>query len=658
MTEPLFNIEEELKKLPASPGVYIMHDKHDEIIYVGKAISLKNRVRQYFQSSRNKTAKIEKMVSRIARFEYIITDSELEALVLECNLIKEYRPKYNTMLKDDKAYPYIKVTVEEPFPRILFSRTMKKDKSRYFGPYTSAGAVKDTIDLIHKLWKIRTCSRNLPKDMGKERPCLNYHIKQCSAPCQGFISEADYRTSVEQAVEFLNGHYGPVLSMLKQKMMDASEEMDFEKAIEYRELLNSVKQVAQKQKITSQSMEDRDIIAMARDDEDAVVQVFFVRDGKLIGREHFHVSASTAEEDGQILGSFIKQFYAGTPFIPREIWTQQEFDEMELVGQWLTKRRGQGVKFVIPKKGQKERLVELAAKNALLVLSQDKEKIKREELRTIGAMNQIGEWLGLSGVRRIEAFDISNISGFESVGSMVVYEDGRPKRNDYRKFRIKTVQGPNDYASMEEVLTRRFEHGLEEKKEYSGETEGKRLGSFTRFPDLIMMDGGRGQVNVALKVLRELGLDIAVCGMVKDDRHRTRGLYFQNVEIPIDRHSEGFKLITRIQDEAHRFAIEYHRSLRSKSQVHSVLDDIEGIGPARRKALMRRFKTPEAVRDASFEELAETEGMNRRAAENVYAFFHGEQAAQKAGDAGAGPAGGMDPRQETGTEQAAAAENP
>ena len=658
MTESLFNIEEELKKLPASPGVYIMHDKHDEIIYVGKAISLKNRVRQYFQSSRNKTAKIEKMVSRIARFEYIITDSELEALVLECNLIKEYRPKYNTMLKDDKAYPYIKVTVEEPFPRILFSRTMKKDKNRYFGPYTSAGAVKDTIDLIHKLWKIRTCSRNLPKDMGKERPCLNYHIKQCSAPCQGFISEADYRTSVEQAVEFLNGHYGPVLSMLKQKMMDASEEMDFEKAIEYRELLNSVKQVAQKQKITSQSMEDRDIIAMARDDEDAVVQVFFVRDGKLIGREHFHVSASTAEEDGQILGSFIKQFYAGTPFIPREIWTQQEFDEMELVGQWLTKRRGQGVKFVIPKKGQKERLVELAAKNALLVLSQDKEKIKREELRTIGAMNQIGEWLGLSGVRRIEAFDISNISGFESVGSMVVYEDGRPKRNDYRKFRIKTVQGPNDYASMEEVLTRRFEHGLEEKKEYSGETEGNRLGSFTRFPDLIMMDGGRGQVNVALKVLRELGLDIAVCGMVKDDRHRTRGLYFQNVEIPIDRHSEGFKLITRIQDEAHRFAIEYHRSLRSKSQVHSVLDDIEGIGPARRKALMRRFKTPEAVRDASFEELAETEGMNRRAAENVYAFFHGEQAAQKAGDAGAGPAGSMDPRQETGTEQAAAAENP
>ena len=626
-----FNIEEELKKLPASPGVYIMHDRHDEIIYVGKAISLKNRVRQYFQESRSKTAKIEKMVSRIARFEYIITDSELEALVLECNLIKEHRPRYNTMLKDDKTYPYIKVTMDEAFPRVLFSRTMKKDKCRYFGPYTSAGAVKDTIDLIHKLWKLRTCTRRLPQDIGKERPCLNYHIKQCQAPCQGYISQEEYGKAVAQTLDFLNGKYEPVLSMLEEKMMQASDEMDFETAIEYRELLNSVKQVAQKQKITSQSMEDRDIIAMARDSEDAVVQVFFVRDGKLIGREHFHVSASTAGDDSQIIGSFIKQFYAGTPFIPREVWVQQEFEEMGLVGQWLTKRRGQNVKFVIPKKGQKERLVELAAKNALLVLSQDKEKIKREELKTIGAMNQVGEWLGLSGVKRNEAFDISNISGFESVGSMVVYEDGRPRRNDYRKFKIKTVQGPNDYASMEEVLTRRFEHGLSEREELMAmETADgdpgnmERFGSFTRFPDLIMMDGGRGQVNVALKVLERLGLSIPVCGMVKDDNHRTRGLYYQNVEIPIDRYSEGFKLITRIQDEAHRFAIEYHRSLRSQGQVRSVLDDIEGIGPARRKALMRRFKSLEAIRDASLEELSSTEGMNRRAAESVYGFFHGE----------------------------------
>lgn len=626
-----FNIEEELKKLPASPGVYIMHDRHDEIIYVGKAISLKNRVRQYFQESRSKTAKIEKMVSRIARFEYIITDSELEALVLECNLIKEHRPRYNTMLKDDKTYPYIKVTMDEAFPRVLFSRTMKKDKCRYFGPYTSAGAVKDTIDLIHKLWKLRTCTRRLPQDIGKERPCLNYHIKQCQAPCQGYISQEEYGKAVAQTLDFLNGKYEPVLSMLEEKMMQASDEMDFETAIEYRELLNSVKQVAQKQKITSQSIEDRDIIAMARDSEDAVVQVFFVRDGKLIGREHFHVSASTAGDDSQIIGSFIKQFYAGTPFIPREVWVQQEFEEMGLVGQWLTKRRGQNVKFVIPKKGQKERLVELAAKNALLVLSQDKEKIKREGLKTIGAMNQVGEWLGLSGVKRIEAFDISNISGFESVGSMVVYEDGRPRRNDYRKFKIKTVQGPNDYASMEEVLTRRFEHGLSEREELMAmETADgdpgnmERFGSFTRFPDLIMMDGGRGQVNVALKVLERLGLSIPVCGMVKDDNHRTRGLYYQNVEIPIDRYSEGFKLITRIQDEAHRFAIEYHRSLRSQGQVRSVLDDIEGIGPARRKALMRRFKSLEAIRDASLEELSSTEGMNRRAAESVYGFFHGE----------------------------------
>ena len=512
-----FNIEEELKKLPGSPGVYIMHDKYDEIIYVGKAISLKNRVRQYFQSSRNKTAKIEKMVSRIARFEYIITDSELEALVLECNLIKEHRPKYNTMLKDDKSYPYIKVTVEEEFPRVLFSRTMKKDKSRYFGPYTSAGAVSDTIDLIHKLWKIRTCTRNLPKDIGKERPCLNYHIKQCNAPCQGYVSKEEYGQSVAQVLEFLNGNHKPVLSMLEKKMMEASEEMEFERAIEYRELIQSVKQIAEKQKITSQSMEDRDIIAMARDQEDAVVQVFFVRDGKIIGREHFHVSVATAEDEKQIIGSFVKQFYAGTPFIPREVWVQQEFREMKLIQEWLTKRRGQGVKFVVPKKGQKNRLVELAAKNAQLVLDQDKEKIKREELRTIGAMNQIGEWLGLEHVRRIEAFDISNISGFESVGSMVVYEDGRPKRNDYRKFKIKTVQGPNDYASMEEVLTRRFEHGLEELRELEESETGNaetKFGSFTRFPDLIMMDGGRGQVNVALKVLEELKLNIPVCGMV------------------------------------------------------------------------------------------------------------------------------------------------
>ncbi len=619
--DSMFDIEEELKKLPAQPGVYIMHDAKDEIIYVGKAISLKNRVRQYFQSSRNKTAKIEQMVSRIARFEYIITDSELEALVLECNLIKEHRPRYNTMLKDDKAYPYIKVTMTEAFPRVLFSRTMKKDKNKYFGPYTSAGAVKDTIDLIHKLYRIRTCSRNLPKDMGKERPCLNYHIKQCDAPCQGYIDKETYEGNVNQALEFLNGRYDGILGMLEQRMTEAAGRMDFEKAIEYRELLNSVKKVAQKQKITSNSMEDRDIIAMAKDETDAVVQVFFVREGKLIGRDHFHVSVATAENNQQILTSFVKQFYSGTPFVPRELWVQTELEDQEIIMKWLEAKKGQRVRLVVPQKGQKERLVELAERNAALVLSQDKEKIKREELRTIGAMNQVGGLIGLEKIRRIEAYDISNTSGLESVGSMIVYEDGKPKRSDYRKFRIRTVKGPNDYASMREVLTRRFRHGLEEAKSLAKTGMDQTLGSFTRFPDLIMMDGGRGQVNIALEVLKELEIAIPVCGMVKDDNHRTRGLYYNNVEVPVDKHSEGFRLITRIQDEAHRFAIEYHRSLRGKGQVKSILDDIPGIGPSRRKALMRQFKSLEAIKEAAVEELEAVPGMNHRAAESVFEFF-------------------------------------
>ncbi|WP_302326385.1 excinuclease ABC subunit UvrC [Enterocloster lavalensis] len=626
----MFDLEEELKKLPASPGVYLMHNNRDEIIYVGKAISLKNRVRQYFQSSRNKTAKIEQMVSHIAWFEYILTDSELEALVLECNLIKEHRPRYNTMLKDDKTYPYIKATVGEEFPRLLFSRDMKKDgKSRYFGPYTSAGAVKDTLDLIHKLYRIRTCNRNLPRDTGKERPCLNYHIKQCDAPCQGYISREDYLKSFGQALDFLNGRYAPLIKSLEEKMNQASEDMEFERAIEYRELLNSVKQVAQKQKITSSGREDRDIIAMARDEQDAVVQVFFIREGKLIGRDHFHLQAATAENDGEILDSFIKQFYAGTPFIPRELWLQVPVMDEEVISRWLTERRGQKVKIVVPKKGEKERLVELAARNAALVLSQDKERIKKEELRTIGAMNQVGGLIGLDGVRRIEAFDISNTSGVESVGSMVVYEDGRPKRSDYRKFKIRTVKGPDDYASMREVLTRRFSHGLREVQEHRESGEDLSAGSFTRFPDLIMMDGGRGQVNIALEVLNSLGLSIPVCGMVKDDFHRTRGLYYNNVEVPIDRHSEGFRLITRIQDEAHRFAIEYHRSLRGKGQVKSVLDDIPGIGPARRKALMREFKDIEAIRAAEVEGLAKVPQMNERAARQVYEFFRKPAAAEE-----------------------------
>lgn len=613
----MFLIEEELKKLPGKPGVYIMHGEKDEIIYVGKAVSLKNRVRQYFQSSRNKGAKIEQMVTHITRFEYIVTDSELEALVLECNLIKEHRPKYNTMLKDDKTYPFIKVTVNEPYPRVLFSRTMKKDKAKYFGPYTSSTAVKDVIELVRKIYMVRSCNRNLPRDCGKDRPCLYYHMKQCTAPCQGNVSEEAYKQNIGQVLHFLNGNYKETIDQLTEKMMTASEDMRFEDAAGYRDLINSIRRIGERQKITTYGEEDRDIIAVAMDEsedlreQDAVVQVFFMRGGRLIGRDHFFLRVARGDTKAQVLSSFLKQFYAGTPFIPAEIMMQTEIEDGEIIEDWLTARRKQRVHIRVPKKGTKEKLVELAKENAWMVLSKDRERIKREEGRMIGAVKEIEDWLGLKDIVRMEAYDISNISGFESVGSMVVYEKGKPKRSDYRKFKIKWVQGPNDYASMEEVLTRRFTH--ESKGEYD---------SFSILPDLILMDGGRGQVNIARKVLGELGIDIPVCGMVKDDNHRTRGVYFNNVEIPIDTSGEGFHLVTRIQDEAHRFAIEYHRSLRSKEQVHSVLDDIPGIGGTRRKALMRRFRSVENIRDASVEELSQTESMNVQSAEAVYQFFH------------------------------------
>ena len=613
----MFLIEEELKKLPGKPGVYIMHGENDEIIYVGKAVSLKNRVRQYFQSSRNKGAKIEQMVTHITRFEYIVTDSELEALVLECNLIKEHRPKYNTMLKDDKTYPFIKVTVNEPYPRVLFSRTMKKDKAKYFGPYTSSTAVKDVIELVRKIYMVRSCNRNLPRDCGKDRPCLYYHMKQCTAPCQGNVSEEAYKQNIGQVLHFLNGNFQETIDQLTEKMMAASEDMRFEDAAGYRDLINSIRRIGERQKITTYGEEDRDIIAVAMDEsedlreQDAVVQTFFMRGGRLIGRDHFFLRVARGDTKAQVLSSFLKQFYAGTPFIPAEIMMQTEIEDGEIIEDWLSARRKQRVHIRVPKKGTKEKLVELAKENAWMVLSKDRERIKREEGRTIGAVKEIEDWLGLKDIVRMEAYDISNISGFESVGSMVVYEKGKPKRSDYRKFKIKWVQGPNDYASMEEVLTRRFTH--ESKGEYD---------SFSILPDLILMDGGRGQVNIARKVLGELGIDIPVCGMVKDDNHRTRGVYFNNVEIPIDTSGEGFHLVTRIQDEAHRFAIEYHRSLRSKEQVHSVLDDIPGIGETRRKALMRRFRSIENIRDASVEELSQTESMNVQSAEAVYQFFH------------------------------------
>ena len=619
----MFNVEEELKKLPRKPGVYIMRDDKDVILYVGKAINLHTRVRSYFRENIGRGPAIDQMVSLIARFEYIVTDSELEALVLENNLIKENSPKYNTLLKDDKTYPYIKVTVGEDYPRILFSRTMKKDKSRYFGPYTSAAAVKDTIELLNKLYQLRTCNRVLPRDIGIERPCLNYHIKQCLAPCQGYVSKEEYRQQVAGALEFLNGNYSPILKDLEEKMKKAAEAMEFEDAARYRDLLSSVRQVSQKQKITEGVGEDKDILALYQDETEAVVQVFFVRDGKLIGREHYYMTHVPENNKPAILQDFVKQFYAGTPFIPRELMLQYEIEDAELIEKWLSERKGSRVYLKVPKIGSKEKLVELAAQNAKLVLSQDREKLKREEGRTIGAVKEISDLLQLplTGTARMEAYDISNINGFENVGSMVVYEKGKPKRSDYRKFKIKSVSGPDDYACMREVLTRRFRHGMEESRELEEQEMDQEYGSFTKFPDLILMDGGRGQVNIALSVLEELGIDIPVCGMVKDDNHRTRGLYYHNIELPIDTHSEGFKLITRIQDEAHRFAIEYHRSLRSKTQVRSVLDDIPGVGPARRKALMRHFKSLEEIRQATVEDLMEIPEMNERTAQEIVAFF-------------------------------------
>lgn len=619
----MFNIEEELKKLPGKPGVYIMHDKLDTIIYVGKAISLKNRVRQYFQSSRNLTVKIQHMVSHIDHFEYIITDSELEALVLESNLIKEHSPKYNTMLKDDKSYPFIRITVNEDFPRVQFARRMKKDKCKYFGPYTSSAAVKDAIELLCKLYKIRTCNRVLPKDTCKERPCLNYHIKQCTAPCQGYISKEEYKKSIKKVIDFLNGNYADILNDLTEKMQAASEKMEYEEAMEYRDLIKSVKQVVQHQKITDSDMEDKDVIACDMDGNDAVVQVFFVRQGKMLGREHFHMNVAVGDTRSEIISQFMKQYYGGTPFIPAKILLQVDIEDNEVISKWLSERRGQKVTIYEPQKGTKEKLVELAFKNAAQVLKEDGERIKREHMRTIGAMQEIADLLDMEKIRRVEAYDISNTNGIESVGSMIVFEEGKPKKNDYRKFKIRTVKGPDDYKSMKEVLTRRFERGIQENRDHVGEDGSIVKGSgFNVYPDLIMMDGGRGQVNIALSVLDALHLNIPVCGMVKDDNHRTRGLYFNNVEIPISHNSEGFKLITRVQDEAHRFAIEYHRSLRSKLQVKSVLDDIEGIGPARRKALMKHFMEITAIKNASVDDLMDVEGITEQVAQNIYNFFH------------------------------------
>ena len=605
--EKLFNIEEELKKLPNSPGVYIMHDKHDGILYVGKAINLHNRVRQYFQTGHghNNSRKIAKMVEQIAYFEYIVTASEMEALVLECNLIKEHRPKYNTLMTDDKGYPYIKITVEEDYPRLIYSHSMKRDKSKYFGPFTNGKAVRDMIDLLNKLYQLRTCSKRLPKEMGKDRPCLYYQIGQCKAPCNGYISREDYRANIDKAISFLNGNHKEVLSALTLEMKKLAEEMEFEKAAEKRDLIESVKHIVEKQQISKTSSEDRDVIAYATNEDDIVVTVFFVREGKLLGRDHFHMNGEGQEVAGEIITAFVKQYYSGIPYLPKEILVEEELEDKQVIEDYLSERRGSQVRINVPLKGDKKKLLDLAKDNAKLILDQDIERIKRQEKRTVGATREIAKLLGIERARRMEAFDISNISGCLGVASMVVFEDGRPNKKAYRKFRLNTVMGMDDYASMKEVLSRRF---TDERMDV--------------LPDVIMMDGGKGQVNVAIKVLDSLGLDIPVCGMVKDDNHRTRGLYYNNVEVEFPRGSEAILMITALQDEAHRFAIEYHRQLRSKNQVHSVLDEIPGVGPARRKALIKHFKELENIKNATLEELEGVEGIPASTARYIYDFFH------------------------------------
>ena len=615
----MFDIKEELKKMPSSPGVYIMKAEDGGIIYIGKAVNLKNRVKQYFSGTKNKGAKTIALVSHIKEFEYIITDSEMEALILECNLIKEHKPKYNIMLKDDKKYPYIKVTLNEDFPVIFKTRRRMDDGALYIGPITDAGAVNETIDLVHKIWPIRKCRRKLPRDIGKERPCLNYHIGQCKAPCAGLISKEEYNEYVKEAVRLLNGHPEDILKRLKAEMEEASKALDFERAAILRDKIASIKRISEKQKMENTSVGDADVIAMKLGEGEGLFQIFFMRSGKLVGREHFFADNIVEDTKAQAITEFVKRFYSGTAFIPKEIVVEDVSEEEKaLLEEWLSGLKGGRVRVIKAQRGEKEGLVKLAAANAEVVFERFGDKLKKDEARTIGAVKELCSILGLGKeVSRIEAYDISNIMGTNSVGSMVVFEDGYAKKSDYRKFKIKNVAGANDYASMQEVLVRRFNHAIKE-----GMTSELNKAKFSKLPDLMLMDGGKIQVNAAKEVLVEFGLDIPVCGMVKDDRHRTRAFYYEDEEITVDKSSQSFRLVTRIQDEAHRFAIEYHRHLREKKEIHSILDDIPGIGVKRRKALLYRFGDVERIRAASLEELENTEGMTKASALEVYKFFN------------------------------------
>lgn len=614
----MFDIPAELKKLPESPGVYIMRDKTDDIIYVGKAKILKNRVRQYFQNSANHSLKVKQMVSNIDHFEYIVTGSEVEALILENNLIKKHNPKYNILLKDDKTYPYIKVTTNEMFPRVFVTRKLLKDKNKYFGPFTNSSAVKENIALIDKIWQVRRCSKVFPRDIGKGRPCLNYHIGQCKAVCTGKVSEEEYNKMIGEILDFLSGKTENVVKSLTSKMLKYSAEMEFEKAAEVRDTIESIKILNQKQIIENLHIDDRDVIGFARCIRECIMQIFFIRGGKITGREHFMLEECEGVEDKELMTQFVQQFYSGTPFIPKEVILQCEIDDFDLISQWLSEQKGQRVNVLVPQKGERKSLVLMAQNNAKIVLDKFGAEIRREHKRTKGALEEIQKALNIDfELNRIESYDISNTQGFESVASMVVFENGLPKRSDYRKFKIKTIIGPDDYGSMEEVITRRFTRYI---NETSGDENVKKAG-FDKKPDMIFLDGGKGQISAVQKALTNLNLYVPVCGMVKDDRHRTRALMYNGEEIELPYTSEGFKLLTRMQDEVHRFAIEYHRKLREKKQVHSILDDISGIGSVRRKALMKHFGDINAIRRAEIEELQQVDGMNIKSAEAVYNFF-------------------------------------
>ena len=614
----MFDIPAELKKLPESPGVYIMRDKTDDIIYVGKAKILKNRVRQYFQNTANHSLKVKQMVSNIDHFEYIVTGSEVEALILENNLIKKHNPKYNILLKDDKTYPYIKVTTNEMFPRVFVTRKLLKDKNKYFGPFTNSSAVKENIALIDKIWQVRRCSKVFPRDIGKGRPCLNYHIGQCKAVCTGNVSEEEYNKMIGEILDFLGGKTENVVKNLTSKMLKYSAEMEFEKAAEVRDTIESIKILNQKQIIENLHIDDRDVIGFARGIRECIMQIFFIRGGKITGREHFMLEECEGVEDKELMTQFVQQFYSGTPFIPKEVILQCEIDDFDLISQWLSEQKGQRVNVLVPQKGERKSLVLMAQNNAKIVLDKFGAEIRREHKRTKGALEEIQKALNIDfELNRIESYDISNTQGFESVASMVVFENGLPKRSDYRKFKIKTIIGPDDYGSMEEVITRRFTRYI---NETSGDENVKKAG-FDKKPDMIFLDGGKGQISAVQKALTNLNLYVPVCGMVKDDRHRTRALMYNGEEIELPYTSEGFKLLTRIQDEVHRFAIEYHRKLREKKQVHSILDDISGIGSVRRKALMKHFGDINAIRRAEVEELQQVDGMNIKSAEAVYNFF-------------------------------------